>query len=103
MIKNVLLLGFVFLLTFSCATTQDTAYYKIKVMPGETLISIATRYGTSWYAIARDNSIRDYRQVKVGDILFVRPGPGGFVAVGDHGKTGFLGLVSQEQWQERFE
>lgn len=82
-----------------CATNRDEVYYKVKVMPGETLISIATRYGTSWYAIARDNSIRDYRQVKVGDLLYVKPGPGGFLAVGDHGNGGFVGSLTYEEWR----
>jgi murein DD-endopeptidase MepM/ murein hydrolase activator NlpD len=87
----------------ACATRSQEVVYRVKVMPGDTLISIATKYGTSWYSIARDNSIGDYRQVKVGDELFVRPGPGGFVARGDTGQTGFLGEVSSREWRDRQE
>ncbi len=96
------ILFFLILLT-SCVTTGGDVYYKVKVLPGETLVSIATRYGTSWYAISRDNSIRDYRQVKVGDILYVKPGAGGFIAIGDTNNTGYLETLTHEQWRQRLD
>lgn len=98
--RFILALLFIFSMQ-ACATRSQEVVYKVKVMPGDTLISIASKYGTSWYSIARDNSIGDYRQVKVGDELFVRPGPGGFIARGDTGQSGFLGEVSAREWRDR--
>jgi murein DD-endopeptidase MepM/ murein hydrolase activator NlpD len=77
----------------SCASSQviQSQEYRVKVAPGDTLAVIAQRYDTTWDRIARDNGIRDHRKIKVGEILIVRPGPGGYVAEGSGGdKAGFL-------------
>lgn len=43
------------------------------VAPGETLFSIARRYGTSPEALARLNGLKDPDRLRVGQVLWVRP------------------------------
>ncbi|WP_135257678.1 LysM peptidoglycan-binding domain-containing M23 family metallopeptidase [Thermus caldilimi] len=44
------------------------------VAPGETLFSIARRYGTTVEALARLNGLQDPNRIRVGQVLRVRPG-----------------------------
>lgn len=47
------------------------------VQPGQTLSSIARRYGTTWQAIARANSLSNPNQIYVGQKLKIPTGSGG--------------------------
>lgn len=47
------------------------------VQPGETLSSIARRYGTTWQSIARANSLSNPNQIYVGQKLKIPTGSGG--------------------------
>lgn len=82
------------IISASCATSHyhNEVTYQVKVMPGDTLSSIAQRYDTSWEKIASANNIGDYRKIKVGDVLLVNPGPGGYEAERkeDASSSGFL-------------
>jgi LysM repeat protein len=47
------------------------------VQRGETLSSIARRYGTTWQAIARANGIQNPNEIYVGQRLKIQRGSGG--------------------------
>ena len=86
----------VFMVLAACQTVNNPhrPVYVIKVRAGDTLASIAGRYGTTWWQIVADNQINNYHRIKVGDTLRVRPGPGGIIAEGAQAKdSGFLGLA----------
>lgn len=71
------------MLLVSCRTTSrsQVPVYHIQVEEGDTLSSIATRFNSSWQEIAQENRLRDGRDLRVGQTLRVRPGPGGYVAL----------------------
>lgn len=52
-------------------TTSEGATLRYRVRPGETLIHIARRYGTTTAALVRHNAIRDPRRLRAGQILEV--------------------------------
>jgi len=60
------LLALAFLLSFALAQTHVVA-------PGETLFSIAKRYGTTVEELARLNNLRDPDRIRAGQVLRVRP------------------------------
>lgn len=79
-----LCLRFLVLLSFGlsqCRTTGEAPVYRVKVAPGDTLSSIAAKFGTSWQAILNLNRISDYRTIRVGQVLLVKPGPGGYLPI----------------------
>jgi len=75
-----LILG-IALFHFGCATTgARDGFYKVTVKAGDSLASIAQRFGTSWEAVARENNMNGDSEIEVGMVLRVRPGPGGHIA-----------------------
>ncbi|MBP9707700.1 MAG: M23 family metallopeptidase [Oligoflexales bacterium] len=87
-------MSFVFALVTHGCRTIESPIYRVKVKSGDSLASIAQRYGTSWDAVLRLNNISDYRKIQVGDELFIKPGPGGWLARGSKADESFLGEVS---------
>ena len=77
---RLIILTFVFLLWGSCATPHRThGIYEVTVAKGDSLASIAARFDTTWQRVAKENNLRDSRDLKVGMKLRVRPGPGGII------------------------
>jgi len=54
--------------------------YLVEIERGDTLASVAAKYDTSWDRIAKLNGISANTAPKVGTVLRVQPGPGGYVA-----------------------
>lgn len=71
------------ILLAGCRTVSrgQVPIYHIPVETGDTLASIATRFNTSWQDIAQENGLQDGRDLRVGQSLRVRPGPGGYMAL----------------------
>jgi len=97
--------------------------YQVKVEAGDTLSSIAAHFDTDWQAIQKENNFRPEDELKVGQIIKVRPGPGGMAAIPDDVKrkskiqakvfektfdksidepaaSGFPGSKTKPDWQE---
>lgn len=68
-------------LWIGCATTRSAPIYVIRIQKGDTLAGLAAKYDTTWERIAKLNHLDDGAGVRLGDILRVQPGPGGY-AVG---------------------
>src|SRR5688500_18145520 len=68
-----------------CRTTGggDPPVYRIRIESGDTLASLATKYETTWEKIARLNGMSVGKALKIGAVVRVIPGPGGYVAADD--------------------
>lgn len=64
----------------SGSTGQGSVAYKVKVERGDTLASIANQFDTDWRKIVQDNNLGPNRQLRVGQVIIVRPGPAGLAA-----------------------
>jgi LysM repeat protein len=51
---------------------EPQEFFVYQVRRGDTLSSLGARFRVPWHVIAEDNEIRDPRQLKVGQILFIR-------------------------------
>lgn len=67
-------------LAAGCKTTGRAPVYLVKVESGDTLASIAAKYDTTWERIASLNKFDDGAKLKIGRVIRVQPGPGGYVA-----------------------
>lgn len=63
-----------------CRTTDSGPVYLVRVQSGDTLVAIANKYDTTWDKIAELNNIPHAKGLHLGQVLRVRPGPGGLVA-----------------------
>ena len=84
MIKSLYLIMALTPLVLGCKTLSQnpSIVYLIEIEKGDTLAKIAQKYDTSWKQIAKMNDISDPRELEIGDVLRVIPGPGG-VIIGD--------------------
>ncbi len=79
--KNLLLFLASFVLA-NCTTTQAdyNVKYKIRITNGDTLAAIAEKYDTTWQSIAELNNLGTAPKISPGQILILKPGPGGLRA-----------------------
>ena len=91
---------FAALICFSCSMTSCSTvlgsnyssnsksygfnYYTVK--PGDTLVSIASRYRTTPRHIIQTNSLNDANRIRVGQILKIKSGSGQSVSTGTNGQ-----------------
>lgn len=98
-IKIVLYIFSIFV--FSCVSldknSRANGYYKVVVQNGDTLSALANKFDTTWQAIAKDNGIKDGRDIYVGQILYIKPGPGGLIASAKNERQNFLNYQFQDK------
>jgi LysM repeat protein len=68
------------------------------VQPGETLSSIARRYGTTWQAIAQANNLSNPNQIYVGQKLKIPTGSSGGSTAGSTSGCRIKHTVKQGEW-----
>ena len=66
--------------TFGNKSGSKSVYYQVKVEKGDSLASIANQFDTDWRSIVKDNNLGPDRQLRVGQVIKVRPGPAGLAA-----------------------
>ena len=85
-----LLVGSLFL-SVSCRTTKNYnsgPIYVLRVEPSDTLAGIAQKYDTTWQRIASRNDISNPRNLQIGQLIRVKPGPMGRIYKGQRGLGG---------------
>jgi murein DD-endopeptidase MepM/ murein hydrolase activator NlpD len=80
--KNLFLLIFFATGLVNCRTTHDeyAVKYRLRIEKGDTLASLARKYDTTWQSIAEMNDLGSVPVLNPGQIILVRPGPGGLRA-----------------------
>ncbi len=103
MVRIALVVIFVLPLLIGCQTSHSakSTVYLIKIEKGDTLSKIASKYDTTWRRIVNLNKLKSGRSISIGQILRVRPGPGGLVAGARRARLPMKPAMSDESFQEQ--